>query len=595
MKQPLSKLKLFASIGVGLTALSVFALAGFSTYAYQVENHKREASVEIHTLSMKIENLLNDEIALSSGLIAFQFNNPKASFDDLNHYANHLYQFKSQVFRSVALFTDTTATFVYPLKGNQAILGVDLTTVEAQRPDVLKVKSTGNTLISAPVKLVQGGTGIIIRKPMIQIDSNGLEHYLGQLSIVIDYDRLLEHSGLKEISKRYQIKIETFDKVTGQTKLVYENTAKTDRRASHDYLEMNENTWRISYMPTSNWNGYSHLLLFIIVSGITFSILVMVMVYRQLKEQDILNALVEERTSALIQTNEYLEQTLGEVEEKQAEMILLNDQLEQSLDELKETQSQLIQSEKFAALGELVAGVAHEINTPLGIGITLASYIEDQHRRLKKLFDNNELSKSELEEYNTSVDDSLKVMINSLNRSAEIVGSFKNVAGEQANLEIRKFNMRHYLEDVLQNLKPRIKKTRHQLVLDCPEQFELYQYPGAFSHIVTNFVLNSLIHGFNESDEGLMTLSIYAEGDKGILRYTDNGQGIPLEFQSRIFDPYFTTKRGQGSTGLGLHIVHTIVTQTLKGKIALNPSHEPGVCFIIEFPLLSEEDFSNQS
>lgn len=588
MKQTLSKFKYIASLGVGLTVLSVFCLAGFSTYAYQVENHKRASSIEIHALTMKIENLLNDEIALSSGLVAFQLNHPKASFKEIDSYAVALYRFKSKVFRSVALFKDTTAFYVYPLVNNKALLGVDLSKVKEQSEDVLRVKKTGETIIAAPVKLVQGGNAIIIRKPMIIVNANEIPQYLGQLSIVIDYDLFMEHSGLKEIANKYQITVDGFDTVSGAKKRIYDNGFTPNDHFTVDYLEIDKNTWMIQYMPLNGWNGYSSQLLFIIIAGLCFSALASVLAFKQLQEKDVLNALVDERTKALIQTNEYLEQTLGEVEEKQAEMILLNDQLEQSLDELKETQNQLIQSEKFAALGELVAGVAHEINTPLGIGITLASYIEDQHKRLKRLFESNELSKTVLEEYNISLDDSLKVMINSLNRSAEIVGSFKNVAGEQGNLEIRKFNMHQYLEDVIQNLKPRIKKTKHQIILDCPENLEIYQYPGAFSHIITNFVINSLIHGFDESMEGIMTIKVYIEGKKGYLKYTDNGVGIAPELQNRIFDPYFTTKRSQGSTGLGLHIVQTVVNQNLKGKITMSSSTGTGVTFMIEFPLLDE-------
>jgi signal transduction histidine kinase len=302
-----------------------------------------------------------------------------------------------------------------------------------------------------------------------------------------------------------------------------------------------------------------------------------------------LNNIIEERTHALIQTNEYLEHTLAEVEEKQAELFLLNDQLEQSLDHLKDTQEQLILSEKFAALGELVAGVAHEINTPLGIGITLATFVADKHHRLVKLFEAGELSKSEMKEYNDAVYEALSAMVSSLNRSAEIITSFKNVAGEQSSLELRQFNVKAYFEDVLQNLKPRIKKTPHEISLICDPEIFIYNYPGVFSHILTNFIINSLVHAFTDDKAGLITIEFYKYENNCQLIYSDNGIGISEQHTSRVFDPFYTTKKGQGSTGLGLHIVHNIVTQNLKGKIGLFTEVGKGVCFTIDFPLIHPE------
>jgi signal transduction histidine kinase len=256
------------------------------------------------------------------------------------------------------------------------------------------------------------------------------------------------------------------------------------------------------------------------------------------------------------------------------------------LEHLTETQEQLIQSEKFAALGELVAGVAHEINTPLGIGITLATFVEDKHHRITKLFDAGQLSKTELHEYNDSVGEALSVMVNSLNRSAEIIGSFKNVAGEQSALELRDFNVRDYLEDMLQNLKPRLKKTPYEITLICEPNLIIYNYPGLFSHILTNFIVNSLIHGFVGLDSGHITINFYKIDSHYVLTYSDNGHGISSDHIEHIFDPFYTTKKGQGSTGLGLHIVHNIVTQNLNGKISLVTSENKGVTFTIEFPLI---------
>ncbi len=586
------KFRALIAILSGIVCFSIFTFSAYRTYSFEISNQKHDNAIEIQMVGQTMENLLNLQIYKSKGLLAFYSVHPDISYDDFTLYASLLYGSGQKNLRSVSLLRDTTVFFVSPLKGNEAVLGKDLAQVAGQKDDILKVKQNLEMIITPPIELIQGGKGMIIRIPVMS-SSQTSPTYIGQMSVVIDSDQFLTDTGLERLFKRYHIQIT--QKSDNQTlQMVYANTEKLASDFETYTMTIGNIDWCLSYAPIGGWKTATHQYLFILMIGFIVSIIVSILVSRLLGETGRLNTLVNERTGDLIRTNDYLEQTLGEVEEKQAELFLLNDQLEQSLDHLKETQEQLIQSEKFAALGELVAGVSHEINTPLGIGITLATFIQDKHEHLVKSFEANTLSRHEVREYNEALDEAIHVMVNSLNRSAEIISSFKNVAGEQSALELRQFNVKKYFEDVLQNLKPRLKKTQHVIELVCDPDLVIYHYPGVFSHILTNFIVNSLVHGFTEDQKGHIGIAFMMKNDHCVLTYTDDGVGIPDEHVSHVFDPFYTTKKGQGSTGLGLHIIYNIVTQNLGGKIQLKTGVDKGVTFTISFTALHPEDYTDQ-
>lgn len=262
-----------------------------------------------------------------------------------------------------------------------------------------------------------------------------------------------------------------------------------------------------------------------------------------------------------------------------------NAALSQALRELKETQAQLVQSEKLAALGGLVAGIAHEINTPIGISVTAASLLDLQTEELVSRYASNNLKKSGLEHYLKTAKESSEMILANLKRAVNLIHSFKQVAVDQSTEEKRHFHMKAYLNDILLSLQPRLRKTSHRIIVNCPENLEITSYPGAISQIITNLVMNSLVHGFEDIEQGKITMNISV--NKGILHfnYSDDGKGIQEEHFPKIFNPFFTTKRTQGRSGLGMHIVYNLVTQKLKGTIECTSSPGAGTTFLIHFPV----------
>lgn len=271
-------------------------------------------------------------------------------------------------------------------------------------------------------------------------------------------------------------------------------------------------------------------------------------------------------------------------------------QLQQEIDERKRTEKKLVQSEKMAALGDLVAGVAHEINTPLGIGVTGISYLDDSTRAFAKKFNNGEAAKSDLEKFLGDCEEACKVTLSNLNRAAQLVNGFKQIAVDQSSDEKRVFNLKQYLDEILFSLYPRIKKTSHKVSVECAKELEVSSFPGALSQVITNLVMNSLLHGFEEMADGQVTITVTSDEQAVSIRYEDNGKGMAEEQKKRIFDPFYTTKRGSGGTGLGMHLVYNLVCEKLGGDISCESTPGEGTCFIIILPdVLMYKELSSQS
>jgi signal transduction histidine kinase len=279
--------------------------------------------------------------------------------------------------------------------------------------------------------------------------------------------------------------------------------------------------------------------------------------------------------------NKTLEQR---VHDRTKALEVTNWDLKVAMERLQLTQNQLIQSEKLVALGGLVAGVSHEINTPVGVSVTAASHLKEKTEEILSAFSNSLMKKSDLEKYLGLANESTEVILSNLRRASELIKSFKQVAVDQSDEQKRNFKVKEYIEQVLLSLKPKLKKTNISIGINCDEELQINSYAGALSQIVTNLVMNSLIHAFEDGQEGTIIFDIEMQGSNIIFTYSDNGKGISKDIIGKIFDPFFTTKRGQGGTGLGLNIVYNIVTQTLGGAIECKSKVGLGTAFNISFP-----------
>lgn len=258
--------------------------------------------------------------------------------------------------------------------------------------------------------------------------------------------------------------------------------------------------------------------------------------------------------------------------------------------ELMMAQDELLHAEKLAALGGLVAGVAHEINTPVGIGLTAASYLEEKTRNFAAIYQEGKIKRSDIEAFIATSLEASSSLTTNLKRAADLVRSFKQVAVDQSSEMKRVFLLKPYINEILVSLHPKLKRTQHEVNVTGPDNLQLDSYPGAFSQILTNLVMNSLIHGFEHKTLGHINIDISQRNQELTLRYSDDGKGMSHDQIKHIFEPFYTTKRGQGGSGLGMHVVYNLVTQTLRGRIELASTIENGVVFTLRIPLNKETE-----
>jgi len=261
------------------------------------------------------------------------------------------------------------------------------------------------------------------------------------------------------------------------------------------------------------------------------------------------------------------------------------DAAEAALQNLRETQNSLIEAEKLAALGRLVAGVAHEINNPLGTSLTLASSLERKSRLFAVEATQGTLKRSSLNEFVEAIRDGSAQLQESLNRAAGLIQSFKQVASDRNNSDMRSFDLGHLTEQVATGLRPALPKHDVTLNVECQRGLSMRSYPGSYGQVLTNLFLNSIAHAFPDGQQGKIAIKVSASGANGVeIIFTDDGCGMSADVRRQAFNPFFTTCRHQGCTGLGLHIVYSIVTDRLGGRLDLKSEPGRGTRVELELP-----------
>jgi len=296
--------------------------------------------------------------------------------------------------------------------------------------------------------------------------------------------------------------------------------------------------------------------------------------------------------NAIEQMNEQLEE---KVEQRTQELNLKNEDLSKALQDLHEAQELMIRSEKMVLLGKMVAGVTHEINTPVGVSLTMSTYLEETLQKLIKKVESGSLTKKGLLSDFDSFGESISSIVHSLHRAVELINSFKQVAVDQSSHVVRSFNLHEYIDEVLKSLHSQYRKRPITFNIACSDDINIVSYPGAYSQILTNLVMNALIHAYEVEDVGNIEIKIDRIGEQIEFIFTDDGSGMPEGELNKIFDPFFTTKSGEGGSGLGLNVVYNTVINILKGEINCESEVGEGTIFTMIFPYkhpdIDEEEY----
>lgn len=312
-----------------------------------------------------------------------------------------------------------------------------------------------------------------------------------------------------------------------------------------------------------------------------------------------LAAAINAMADNLVKGYRELAQEHEQLENSQREVTELNEKLEKRVIErtqqlsaqntaLESAMQQIVQSEKLASLGKLVSGVSHELNTPIGVALTAGSFALDIHDKIVSELEQKTLSFSSLSDHLVSLKKAVKLVENNCYKASELVANFKQITGDHITNERRKFNLQKTVDAVLSTLKAKLS-VNHYVEIDGFTEIELDSFPGAFEQVLIHLITNSIVHGFAELEHGKISIGAQSLSDQYILvRFKDNGSGINVADRDKVFDPFFTTRLGEGSSGLGLYIVFNLVTGILGGEIKLcNTRVEDGVEFEIKLPIVA--------
>jgi signal transduction histidine kinase len=322
-------------------------------------------------------------------------------------------------------------------------------------------------------------------------------------------------------------------------------------------------------------NERDKIIIYSFIVGFVLLGLMAVLIYRSYRIKQRINKILRSQNDEIRQKNE-------EITSQRDEIAAQRDQLDDALTELKETQDQLIESEKMASLGSLVTGVAHEINTPVSIGITASSSMSENTKKLAELIKSGKMTMQELQKYIQDIYKSSNLILKNLKRTGDLVQNFKQISIDQQSESQRIFELKSYLESVTHGFKNDLDTETITLSI-TGENIELDSYPIAFAQIITGLISNSIKYGFTNQEDKEIKINISQEKQNLIITFSDNGHGIKQEIINKIFDPFFTTNKALG-TGLGLHIIYNLVKQKLSGTIDCTSIENQHTTFTLIFP-----------
>lgn len=553
--------KLWIPLITSVLCLTLFFALAWFTYQAAIQTEKEKALDAFGKLTSHFVSIVTQQIEKAQSVALLKLYAPE---EDIPAYTQQLYRDQQYILTGWMMTEEDRVILADTSNLSQTKLGTRLSDDPAHSEGIQRALKTRRVVLM-PVHVIQdklsASSTVNGYVPIFNYENNLPKDVEGVIVIVMNIDRLLGQSGLLSTTRNYQIalvKATATDKSQQDAvstvffntfKNGYPSSSKVDAAVSYS-VELANANWTFFALPISGWKPDLTATGLILITGVALSLLAYAYLRSILLSQDHLNHQVEERTNQLKD---------------------INAELEASLESLSLAQDQLIRSEKLASLGELIAGVAHEINTPLGISVTVSSYLKDRYEEVHHKYTSGQLTKDDFAKFMEGYSEGFESLESALQRVVHIVTSFKILASDQTHLEAQTIKLNDFLAELHTALLPKLAEGGHRLTIACPEDFEVFTLPGALTHILTNLVTNSLLHGFDGLEGGEITLRVTPSPQSFCIDFSDNGWGIPPELVNRVFDPFFTTKRIKGCVGLGLHVVNNMVTQVLKGELTLSP------------------------
>ncbi|NGZ88386.1 CHASE domain-containing protein [Duganella aceris] len=495
--------------------------------------------------------------------------------------------------------------YTEPLKGNENAFGLDLSALPSHLKALELGRDNGEIIATERITLVQdvsGEPGFVARAPVyrngapLETPAQRREALVGFVAIVFRVNALMREVIDTPLLEHLHVRIEdaglqgTVPPLGASVEtLLYDSDGVAQTHRAHapllpgltslTPLRVGQRNWVMKFEGRSGARyGRSQLPVLVVgAGGIVISALIALL-------------LVANRRESLARSG--LEVSMAELERQKANVEQARNEMSRLVTTLNQAQTNLQTSEKMASLGALVAGVAHELNTPIGNSLLTASALSDMVREFeRRLTQEGGLKRSALEAHLADARKACDIMGSSLTRAADLITSFKQVAVDQASGHRRRFGLDEVLHDTLATYTAQLKRACCEVKVDVPAGLQFDSYPGSLSQVLSNLIGNALLHGFDGRDSGVITISARREGaDVVVLKFSDNGIGMNDVVLRKIFDPFFTTKMGQGGSGLGMNIVYNIVTGVLRGTIRVETVPAGGTSVLLVLPMRPADD-----
>lgn len=674
-----------------------------------IEKQRAEALLDAAQHANVLELNIHQALSATSALAAL-IRQGKGRIGDFDEVAREILALYPGVV-SLQLAPGGVVRHVYPLAGNEKVLGHDLFADPQRNHEALVARDTGRLTLAGPFALLQGGQGAVGRHPVMINDALGAPRFWGFATALIRFPDILNISNFSNL-ERHGYRYELWRMLPAGSRQVI---ARSDDAPLVDAVDAKvvvpNGNWTLSVSRVAGWGDPLPYWMMLLASVVISSL--MALLYWQVRQQPVLlrekvaaqtqelaesearfHSLFERAPMAFSVTNdlddfqatywnqtwletfgyaasqvqgkgghqfglwthveqraEYIdaarqqggvsnlevtmrrgdgslclvsvsgrfidaggrhmlltmyddvtearanERTILElnatlemrIEGRTQELTKANADLTRTLERLRQTRKELVEAEKLASLGRLVAGVAHELNTPLGNSLTVATTLTERVREFRAQLAGGMLRRSVLDAFSNDMDQGTQLLASSLRNAADLVQDFKQVAVDQTSSQRRAFNLKTLVNEVVTLLQPQLKRTPHRIVVEVADDIEMDSYPGPLGQVFTNILQNALIHAFAEKEEGSVNITAACLDHSVLIRISDDGCGMTDEVMEKIFEPFFTTRLGSGGSGLGMNIVYTLVTAVLGGRIQVCSAPMAGSTFRIELPLVAPQ------
>ncbi|CAN7703160.1 CHASE domain-containing protein [Pseudoduganella sp. LjRoot289] len=505
-----------------------------------------------------------------------------------------------------------------PMAGNENAFGLDLATLAPHRRALEMGRDSGAIVATERITLVQdasGQPGFVARAPVyrhtrLETVEQRRAALIGFVAIVFRVNNLMREVIDSPLLAHMTIQIHDGgylrdDNVMPPSvdNLMYDSAGKLgsgERSAplpgltAQATLSVGERRWHMQFEghAGTRYNSGATRVAMIAAAGTLISALIAMLLVASQRNRALAEQLRRDITerqkaeAALVHTKQGLERSLDELATQKANAELAHRDLTLVLATLKQAQTNLITSEKMASLGALVAGIAHELNTPIGNSLLTATALSDMVNEFEQKLGDGGIKKSALDAHLRDARTACAIIAGSLGRAAELITSFKQVAVDQTSGQRRHFQLAGVVRDVLATYAAQLRRASCEVVLAVPEALEFDSYPGSVSQVLSNLINNAMLHAFEGRSSGTIRIQAEAlDGERVQFEFRDDGVGMSARTLHQIFDPFFTTKMGQGGSGLGMNIVYNIVTGVLRGTIAIQSEPGQGTVVILVLPL----------